>query len=611
MMTFGIVLQIAGLLGVIATSFFLGKFVHSFISNLGCKTFSSLDRKWYYSLSIGVGASSLLAGLGTYLIHEEWVNNRATYMALFLIGLFIFGASVSLLVSSAIIRVKKAKKEEIFAKELSFVFYFSIALVLAGFLTFMEGLSPWLNYPLISGFAIGKDGFYWVSALNRAQSGDFHVAWYGIIIVSGALVSYAIADRTMFKEYGRHGLLDIVILIAFPAGIIGARVWYVVGNFEREFANGKSNPFAIWDGGLTILGGAVAGVLAGYLLIKFARKYCDPRFTLDACVPTVLLAQAIGRWGNFFNNEVYGQTVNESAWMWLPSWIRNQMHFDGYTRQFLAANMINVPLFLIESLLNIAGYFLIVYALGKGLKKYLVKGDLAGFYFIWYGIVRVIMEPMRNSSFNMGADNAWSVCNSLIYIVIGLAMCTYFHFYDYYKKNENHKSYVLPFVSSGIALFAVFFLFLPSLSGGYTNGHNDAKLLGTYTGFEVLFSNKTPLLLTGFLFMMVGALMMTSSGILILKKNEKYSKIAAICGSISLIIGVCFFLFGKGYTPGLPTEQEGDPITYSLSYGFFLLIGFASWSAVLAVDYLLTYRPIKPLAPMPKMEDKDEKTTEA
>ena len=611
MMTFGIILQIAGLLGVAAIAFYLGKFVHSFVSNLGCKTFSSIERKRYYSLAIGVGVSTLLAGLGTYLIHEEWVNNRATFMALFLIGLFIFGASASLLISSAIIRVKKSKKEEIFAKELSFVFYFSIALVIAGFLTFMEGLSPWLNYPLISGFAIGKDGFYWVSALNRAKSGDFHVAWYGIIIVSGALVSYAIADRTMFKEYGRHGLLDIVILIAFPAGIIGARVWYVVGNFEREFANGKSNPFAIWDGGLTILGGAVAGVLAGYLLIKFARKYCDPRFTLDACVPTVLIAQAIGRWGNFFNNEVYGQTVNESAWMWLPSWIRNQMHFDGYTGQFLAANMINVPLFLIESLLNIAGYFLIVYALGKGLKKYLVKGDLAGFYFIWYGIVRVIMEPMRNSSFNMGADNAWSVCNSLVYIVIGLAMCTYFHFYDYYKKNEKHKPYVLPLVSSCITLCAIFFLFLPSLSGGYTNGHNDAKLLETYMGFEVLFSNKAPLLLTGFIFMIVGALVMVASSILIMKKNEKYSKIAAICGSISLIVGVCFFLFGKGYTPGLPVELEGNPITYSLSYGFFLLIGFSSWSAVLGIDYLLTYRPIKPLAPMPKNEDKDEKTTEA
>ena len=593
-MVYGIIFQIVGLLGVAVLAFLLGKFVHSFNHNLGCKEFSSGDRKQYYAFSGGIGVCSLLAGLGTYLIHNEWQTNRPLFMTLFLVGLFIFGTSTSLLISSAIIRAKKPKKEKILQKELSFVFYFSIAFVLAGFLVFMEGLSPWLNYPLISGFAIGKDGFYWTSALNRAKSGDFHVAWYGAIIVGGALVSYFIADRIMYKEYKKHGLLDIVILIAFPAGIIGARIWYVVGNFEREFANGRGNIFAIWDGGLTILGGAVAGVLAGYLLIKFARKSCDPRFTLDACVPAVLIAQAIGRWGNFFNNEVYGQTVSETGWLWLPSWIRNQMHFDGYTGQFLASGMINVPLFLIESLFNIAGYFIIVYALGKGLKKYLVRGDLAGFYFIWYGIVRVIMEPMRNSSFNMGADNAWSVCNSLIYIVIGLAMCTYFHFHDYYEKNENHKNYLLPFVSAAITLIAVFFLFLPSFSGGYTNGHNDAKLLTTYAGFEVLFEGKAPLLLVGFILMMIGAIAMVISAIFAIKNNAKFSKIAAICGSTFLILGVCFFLFGKGMTT-LPLEYEEYSVTYSLSYGFFLLIGFASWSAVLSIDYLLTFKPLSPI----------------
>ncbi len=606
-MTIGIILQIIGPLLAIGASFYFGKFVHEFIHNLARKSFTKEDRKHFYLLASGIGIASLLSGLGTYLIHEEWANDRALYMSLFLFGLLVFGASASLLIASAIIRIKKEKRDASLSKELNFVFYISIVTTVAGFLIFMEGLAPWLSYPLTSGFAIGKDGFYWVSAANRAKSGDFHLAWYGVIIVSGALVSYFVADRVMFKEYKRHGLLDIVILIAFPAGIIGARVWYVVGNFEREFANGKGNPFAIWDGGLTILGGAVAGVLAGYLLIKFARKYCDPRFTMDACVPSILLAQAIGRWGNFFNNEVYGQTVSEAGWMWLPSWIRNQMHFDGYTGRFLEAGMMNVPLFLIESVFNIAGYFIIAYLLGKGLKKYLVRGDLTGFYFIWYGIVRVIMEPMRNSSFNMGADNAWSICNSLIYIVIGLALCTYFHFFDYYKKNENHKAFVLPLVSASITLLAIFFMFLPSFSGGYTDGNNNASLLSTYTGFEVLFKGQAPLLLTGFIIAILGALAMLLTMVFAMKQKEKESKIAATIGAILLILGICFFLFGKGLTCDLDImTSEGNPITYSLSYGFFLFIGFAAWSAALAVDYLMTFRPTKPLAPLPTKKNSEE-----
>ncbi len=606
-MVIGIILQILGPLLVVALSFYFGKFIHEFVHRLSQKAFTKEDRKRFYLFASAIGVASLLSGLGTYLIHEEWVNNRALTMSLFLFGLFLFGASASLLIASAIIRTKKEKRDASLSKELNFVFYISIASTLAGFLIFMEGLSPWLTYPLVSGFAIGKDGLYWVSAAQRTKSGDFHLAWYGVIIVSGALVSYFVADRIMFKEYKRHGLLDIVILIAFPAGIIGARVWYVVGNFEREFANGKGNPFAIWDGGLTILGGAVAGVLAGYLLIKFARKYCDPRFTMDACVPAILLAQAIGRWGNFFNNEVYGQTVSESGWMWLPSWIRNQMHFDGYTGRFLAAGMMNVPLFLIESVFNIAGYFIIAYLLGKGLKKYLVRGDLTGFYFIWYGIVRVIMEPMRNASFNMGADNAWSICNSLIYIVIGLALCSYFHFYDYYKKNENHKAFALPLASVSITLLAVFFLFLPSWSGGYTDGNNNASLLNTYTGFEVLFQGKVPLLLAGFIIVILGVIAMVATMIYATKKKEKESKIAATIGASLFILGICFFLFGKGLTSNLALmTEEGNPITYSLSYGFFLFIGFAAWSATLAVDYLMTFRPIRPLAPMPKRKNSEE-----
>jgi phosphatidylglycerol:prolipoprotein diacylglycerol transferase len=81
------------------------------------------------------------------------------------------------------------------------------------------------------------------------------------------------------------------------------------------------------------------------------------------------LAQAIGRWGNFFNSEVYGTTTAyTSGWSWLPNWVLLQMNTNN-GGGYLGAGQIHVPLFLVESLLNIAGYFLIVYGVGKGLKK--------------------------------------------------------------------------------------------------------------------------------------------------------------------------------------------------------------------------------------------------
>ena len=591
-MGLSIAILVIGLLVAVLGIYLVVRFSRSFISNIGHKDFDTTDLRLFYASPALIGAGLGSVGAALFLMHEEWASNRALYMVLFILGLFAFGYCAGLLAESAAIRSLKKKKDDSLSKTLDWTFYISIALTVISFFLFMEGIAPFLEYPLTSGFAIGSNGAYLVSAANRAKSGDFHLAWYGVIIVFGAFVAYLISDARMYREYHKHGLLDIVILVAFPSGIIGARVWYVIGNFEREFANGKSNPIAIWDGGLTILGGALAGVIAGYLVVKFFKKKIDPRYALDAVVPTILLAQAIGRWGNFFNNEVYGQTVSMDGWMWLPTWIRNQMHFNGYTGTFLEAGMMNVPLFLIEALLNVAGFFIITFVFEKLLKKYIVRGDLTGLYFIYYGLVRVIMEPMRNSSFNMGSDNAWSVCNSLIYIVIGLGLCSYFHLHDYYKKKEDHKKWVLPFCSALVIFLGFFFCFLPSLSGGYTDGSNNAKLLTTYQGFEVLFGGKLPLLLIGFILIVLALLSSIASGLFIIKDNEKASKYLAIASATLSFVGICFFLFGQGLN-SLPKVYDGYSVTYSLSYGFFLLIGFSAWGAALSIDYLTTYKEEK------------------
>jgi hypothetical protein len=302
------------------------------------------------------------------------------------------------------------------------------------------------------------------------------------------------------------------------------------------------------------------------LFLHYRRKYVNLRWAMDVCLPTILLAQAIGRWGNFFNSEVYGASVKLSeGWLWLPNWLALQMNTNN-GGGYLESGMIHVPLFLIESLLNIAGYFLLVYGLGKGLKKYLVKGDIAGAYFLWYGIVRLIMEPWRDSTFNMGADNSWSISNSIVYIVLGLGLMLYFHLYDYLLTKEH--SLVPASFAAFFALVASAFLFLPSLTASSGSGTN-ASVLERYQGFALLFSGNAPALLAAFILGVVALLLYLSAFSLRLLKKEKAYSILLWAGFAGAFVSAILFFLGKNWT-SLPTSNTSGAISYSLSYGFVL-----------------------------------------
>ena len=333
---------------------------------------------------------------------------------------------------------------------------------LAGFLMLGEGVAYHLTYPLVSGFCIGNGGFKWVTATS-GYSG-FHLAWYAVVILGGAFLAYKLADSEFYKEYGKHGIIDSLFVIALLGGILGARIWYVVGNFTgdnaggmnfaKEISNGNwMSIFQLWNGGLTIMGGAVAGIIVGMLYISKKRKYVDLRFAVDACVPTILLAQAIGRWGNFFNHEVYGAQVSMSTFSFLPTWLRFQMA-TGFSNGMPTSNQMYVPLFLIEGVANIVGYFVItrLIPLLWPESKGRAKGDNVAFYLMWYGVVRVIMEPMRNVDFNMGGDGMWSVWNSVAYIVLGAFLLVVFQLVGHYEKKKG-----LP---NQEKIFSVFYMFL-------------------------------------------------------------------------------------------------------------------------------------------------------
>ena len=272
------------------------------------------------------------------------------------------------------------------------------------------------------------------------------IAYYAICILIGAVVAYKLSQYFIKKRGYDPEALETLFYIAFPSGIVGARLWWVIaeGAWDRWWK--------IHEGGLAIQGGVLLGAIVGIIYMRTKRKNIPILTAVDCIVPNILIAQAIGRWGNFFNQEVYGKCVDR--WSWLPDFLENRFIFqvtnDGYTKIPLCdtADQMVVPLCFIESILNIIGFFLIVFgipALSKFINKKIsskytvAEGSLMGAYFVWYGIVRAILEPLRNTDFQMGSTdgvtNLLSVYMSVIFIVLGIAIIVLCHiFRDKFKK---------------------------------------------------------------------------------------------------------------------------------------------------------------------------------
>jgi len=247
------------------------------------------------------------------------------------------------------------------------------------------------------------------------------ITFYAVIIILGALCALLFSSYRARKDGYSKDFFVNVFFVAFPSGIIGGRVWYVIASWS-DFANGPwYKVFEIWNGGLAIQGGAIFGILAGVLFVKFRRKNTNLLQAVDWAVPTILFAQAIGRFGNFFNAEVHGNIVSSSAYSTLPSFIINQMGFSSTTTYVLPDDKMYVPLFLIEALLNLCGYFLLTHGVESVLKKYRLYGDEGILYLLWYGVIRLILEPLRYSAFNMSSGGTLrAVSMSIVFICLGV-----------------------------------------------------------------------------------------------------------------------------------------------------------------------------------------------
>lgn len=256
-----------------------------------------------------------------------------------------------------------------------------------------------------------------LSANPGFNIGSFHVAWYGVIIASGMLIS-TILCRTFAKRRNLKGDDMITLaLLALPLSIVGARVYYLIfTDVPHTFAQ----MFEIWNGGIAIYGGIIGGALGIgiFCLIKKQNffDYCD------VITPFLLLSQGIGRWGNYLNQEAFGSRVLDEGMQWFPYAVKigspNSLGVEaGY---YLAT-------FFYESMLNLIG-FAILFTLLLKTKK---RGLVAAGYCIYYGIVRALIEPLRMDSLLMGNIEA-SFIVSLLIIIFGLLMLLYMFWLNKY-----------------------------------------------------------------------------------------------------------------------------------------------------------------------------------
>jgi phosphatidylglycerol:prolipoprotein diacylglycerol transferase len=225
-----------------------------------------------------------------------------------------------------------------------------------------------------------------------------NVHWYGLIITVGMVLSvlYAMHHAKM-ERVKTDDVVDLALyLIIF--GVLGARLYYVIMEFDSYLVTGGTffqnlgkkqyNMIAVWNGGLAIYGGIIAGVITAYVVARCKRI----RFPIiaDIAGPSVLVGQILGRWGNFFNAEAYG---GETTLPWRMGILKSM---DG--GQTFYSEMYVHPTFFYESLWNLAGLILVTAFYKK--KKF--HGQMFVFYMIWYGFGRMLIEGLRADSLYVG-----------------------------------------------------------------------------------------------------------------------------------------------------------------------------------------------------------------
>lgn len=248
--------------------------------------------------------------------------------------------------------------------------------------------------------------------------GPLYIRFYALIAITGALIAaWIIAVRAKRRGLDPNHVWDGLFWALIP-GLIGARLYHVLtpSPSMMELVNGQlvnpyfQNPlriFEIWNGGLGIYGGIVGGVIGIYI---YARRHHQPILQwLDLVAPAVALAQAIGRWGNLVNQELYGAPTDLPWAIYIPP----EKRLSGYL-QFERFH----PLFLYESLWNLAAFFILVW-ISNRYEDRLKRGDIVLMYLMQYPLVRFLLDFVRLDSNGSGVLTTAQIVSLVTFVIAG------------------------------------------------------------------------------------------------------------------------------------------------------------------------------------------------
>lgn len=236
--------------------------------------------------------------------------------------------------------------------------------------------------------------------------GFVQIHYYSICIFIAMLIGIFLVFREAKRQNIDENKIIDLLFYAIIIGIVGARLYFVIFHLDY-YLNNPLNIFKIWEGGLAIHGGIIAALIFIYFYTK--KKDLNLLKILDILVVALLIAQAIGRWGNFFNSEAHGpettlETLNN---LFVPEFVINGMQING---------IYYLPTFYFESILCLLGFIIILI-----IRKKCKIGDLTAFYLVWYGLVRFYIESFRTDSL-MFFDFKIAQIVSIIMVIIGVVL---------------------------------------------------------------------------------------------------------------------------------------------------------------------------------------------
>ncbi|CDQ19240.1 prolipoprotein diacylglyceryl transferase [Halobacillus karajensis] len=247
------------------------------------------------------------------------------------------------------------------------------------------------------------------------QLGPISIYWYGLIIATGAFLGLWIATRETERLGLKKDYMVDIVVFAIPAAIVCARLYYVIFEWDRYAGGPWWKVFAVWEGGIAIHGALIGSVLTAYLYTKI--KGLSFWRMADIAAPSIILGQAIGRWGNFMNQEAHGGPVSESFYnhfmQYLPGFINQQMCIDG---------TIYHPTFLYESVWNIIGFVLLLALRHKFNPR---RGEVFLSYVIWYSVGRFFIEGMRTDSLYLFGEIRTAQFISILLVIGAIVLITF------------------------------------------------------------------------------------------------------------------------------------------------------------------------------------------